>query len=64
VDIRLTDKDEECVPELLPADVDPVMIVGDDRKGLSPVEGPSSETEMAARPRRKPSRAAGNRRKG
>jgi len=36
VDIRLTDKDEECVPEL-PADVDPVMMVGDDREGLSTI---------------------------
>ena len=63
VGIRLTDKDEECVPEL-PADhVDPVTMVGDDREGLSPVEGPSSEIKMAARPRRKLSRA-GNRRKG
>jgi len=62
VDIRLTDKDEECVPEL-PADVDPVMMVGDDREGLSPIEGPSSEAKMAARPRRKLSRA-GNRKKG
>ena len=62
MDIRLTDKDEECVPEL-PADVDPVTIVGDDRQGLPPIEGPSSETKMAARPRRKLNRA-GNRRKG
>lgn len=61
-DIRLTDKVEECVPEL-PADVDPVTMVGDGREGLPSVEGPSSETKMVTRPHRKPDRA-GQRRKG
>jgi len=55
--IRLTDKDEEYALEL-PADVDPVKVVGNDREELLPVEEPSPDTKRAARPRRKPSRGA------
>ena len=55
--IRLTDKDEEYALEL-PADVDPVTMVGNDREELLPVEEPSSDTKRAARTRRKPSRGA------
>lgn len=51
--IRLTDKDEEYA---LPADVDPVTTVGNDRDELLPVEVPSPDTKRAARPRRKSSR--------
>jgi hypothetical protein len=55
--IRLTDKGEEYALEL-PADVDPVTMVGNDREELLPVEEPSSDTKRAARTRRKPSRGA------
>lgn len=53
--ICFTDKDEEYALEL-PADVDPVTIVGNDRGELPSVEEPSPDTKMAARPRRKPSK--------
>jgi len=52
VRIRLTDKDEECDREL-PADVDPVTMVGEEREELPAVEGPSPEAKKAVRPRKR-----------
>jgi hypothetical protein len=50
--ICLTVKVEECELEL-PEDVDPVMMVGEEREKLPAVEEPSQEIKRAARPRRK-----------